>query len=213
MKKTQIYRLSLAVIGLIGIFLEIYKYGITMLMYYTLISNTLITLFLGYLVTYENKNDLNEKTKQNKKVLTLKGGLTMCIMLTFLVYHFMLAPSILPEKFNRLENYIVHYIMPIGFIIDTLFFDIKNVYNKLSPVKWTLIPLIYFVFGLLNGLVFKIEFPDSVHSPFPYFFMNVNKLGWFNVLKISVIILVIYILIGYVLLGIKKKLGKKQFQK
>ena len=47
-------------------------------------------------------------------------------------------------------------------------------------------------FALFNGLVLKLDVPNSKVSPFPYFFLNVNK-GWDVVFKWCLIIFVAYI--------------------
>ncbi len=56
--------------------------------------------------------------------------------------------------------------------------DKAKQYRKLDPFFWTLIPLAYMLFALLNGLVLKWPIPGAKDSPFAYFFINVNKYGW-----------------------------------
>ena len=81
--------------------------------------------------------------------------------------------------------------------------DKAKQYRKLDPFFWTLIPLAYMLFALLNGLVLKWPIPGAKDSPFAYFFINVNKYGWTFVGKWVVIIFIAYLLAGYVLYGIK----------
>ena len=45
-----IYRIILFILAFLGVYLEITKYGVGMLMYYTVLSNLLVLLFTGYLV-------------------------------------------------------------------------------------------------------------------------------------------------------------------
>ena len=141
--------------------------------------------------------------------LRMKGAVTMAIMITFVIYHFMLAPLATPEKFYRLENFLCHYIVPLMFFFDTLVIDKAKQYRKLDPFLWTLIPLAYMLFALLNGLILKWPIPGAKDSPFAYFFINVNKYGWAFVGKWVVIIFIAYLLAGYVLYGIKKNIKRK----
>ena len=89
------------------------------------------------------------------------------------------------------------------FFFDTLVIDKAKQYRKLDPFLWSLIPLAYMLFALLNGLVLKWPIPGAKDSPFAYFFINVNKYGWAFVGKWVVIIFIAYLLAGYVLYGIK----------
>lgn len=201
MSKTQIYRLFLALVGILGVSLQIQKDGWGMLLYYTVLSNILVFSFLLYLVSYEKiKGPIND----NPRLLNIKAGVTMAITITFIVYHFLLAPLVEPQDYWNLRNFIVHYIVPIGMILDTLFLDSTKGYSKWSPLLWTAAPLLYFAFALINGLILKLPIPGASDSPFAYFFINVNKFGWSQVLLNTLLISLIYTIFGYLLMAIKK---------
>ena len=51
------------------------------------------------------------------------------------------------------------------------------------------------IFALFNGLVLKLNIPNSKDNPFPYFFLNVNK-GWDVVIKWCLILSLIHIYVG-----------------
>lgn len=183
-------RLLLFVLAVTGVVLEIVKYGIGMLLYYTVLSNLLVVLFTGYLL-YEMKAG---KDWQRQNLLRIKGGVTMSILITCVIYHILLAP--IATDFYRLENFLCHYIVPIFFLLDTLVFDRFGQYQKLDPLKWTIVPLSYMVFALANGLVIGLPIPDAKDSPFPYFFLNVTKYGWGYVVKMAGIIFIGYLIVG-----------------
>ena len=94
------------------------------------------------------------------------------------------------------------------FFFDTLVIDKPKQYRKSDPLAWTLLPVLYMVFALLNGLVLKWPVPGAKDSPFPYFFINVNRFGWLYVVKMATIIFVAYLLAGCGLFALKK-IGKK----
>ena len=194
-------RIGLFVAGSIGVVLQLIKYGgFGMLLYYTILSNILVVCFTGYLVYLM----ITKKDYKNRNLLRIKGGVVMSIMITFIIYHFMLRPFIFPENFYRLENFLCHYIVPLWFFFDTLLFDKRNQYRKFDPIWWAAAPLGYTVLALINGLIIKLPIPGSPDSPFAYFFMNVYKQGWVSVLTSNVVISISYIILGYVFLAIMK---------
>ena len=69
------------------------------------------------------------------------------------------------------------------FFFDTLVIDKAKQYRKLDPFLWTLIPLAYMLFALLNGLVLKWPIPGAKIVPLPISLsMSINTAGllWAN---------------------------------
>jgi len=194
----------MAFVAILGTTLQIYLYGAGMLLYYTVLSNLLVAVFSVYMVVaMYQKKDL-----QNQSFLRVKAGVTMSIMITFVIYHFMLAPLV--TDFWRLENILCHYIVPLYFFIDTLLVDHRSQYRWYDPILWTILPVFYMIFALFNGLVVKIPIPAAVDSPFAYFFLNVTKYGWQFVLTYAAGIFVSYVLAGYVFYMVKSLSWKRK---
>ena len=189
-----------------GIYLEITKHGgLGMLLYYTVLSNLLVMIFTGYLLWKMRREGDHW---QSSSLLRLKGGITMSIMITCVIYHFMLAP--LTKDFYRLENFLCHYIVPLWFLVDTIIFDKSRQYKCFDPIVWTVLPLLYMGFAILNGFVLKMDVPNAKDSPFPYFFLNANKYGWGFVFRWAAIIFVAYMVSGYLFYLVKNiKKSKK----
>ena len=189
-----------------GVYLEITKRGgLGMLLYYTVLSNLLVMIFTGYLLWKMRREG---DYWQSSSLLRLKGGITMSIMITCVIYHFMLAP--LTKDFYRLENFLCHYIVPLWFLVDTIIFDKSRQYKWFDPIVWTVLPLLYMGFAILNGFVLKMDVPNAKDSPFPYFFLNANKYGWGFVFRWAAIIFVAYMVSGYLFYLVKNiKKSKK----
>ena len=206
--KTIIFysRVLLFIAAFLGVYLEITKHGgFGMLLYYTVLSNLLVTLFTAYLLLKMRGDD---NSWQNPGILRLKGGITMSIMITCVIYHFMLAP--IATDFYRLENFLCHYIVPLWFLADTLLFDKNRQYKWFDPIVWTVLPLLYMGFAILNGLVLKMNIPNAKDNPFPYFFLNANKYGWGFVFRWAATIFVAYMVSGYLFFLVKSiKKSKK----
>ena len=189
-----------------GVYLEITKRGgLGMLLYYTVLSNLLVVIFTGYLLWKMRREGDHW---QSSSLLRLKGGVTMSIMITCVIYHFMLAP--LTTDFYRLENFLCHYIVPLWFLADTIIFDKSRQYKWFDPIVWTVLPLLYMGFAILNGFVLKMDVPNAKDSPFPYFFLNANKYGWGFVFRWAAIIFLAYMISGYLFYLVKSiKKSKK----
>ena len=198
-KETLLFysRCLLAALALLGTSIQLIKYGPGMMMYYTVQSNLLVSLFALYMVGAMRQG----KDLQSPSFLRIKAAVTMSIMITFVIYHVMLAP--LATDFWRVENMLCHYITPLYFFFDTLLVDRQWQYQLLDPLRWTALPLLYMAFALLNGLVLKWPIPDAKDSPFAYYFLNVHKYGWSYVLTHAVVIFLAYLLAGYLLYLIK----------
>ena len=198
-KETLLFysRCLLAALALLGTSIQLIKYGPGMMMYYTVQSNLLVSLFALYMLGAMRQG----KDLQSPSFLRIKAAVTMSIMITFVIYHFMLAP--LATDFWRVENMLCHYITPLYFFFDTLLVDRQRQYQLLDPLRWTALPLLYMAFALLNGLVLKWPIPDAKDSPFAYYFLNVHKYGWSYVLTHAVVIFLAYLLAGYLLYLIK----------
>ena len=199
-------RIFLFLAAFTGVYLEITKHGgFGMLLYYTVLSNLLVTIFTLYLLKVMSRVGENW---QRPSLLRLKGGVTMSIMITCVIYHFMLAP--LTTDFYRLENFLCHYIVPLWFLADTIIFDKSRQYKLVDPMLWTSLPLLYMIFALLNGFVLKMDVPNAKDSPFPYFFLNATKHGWGFVFKWAATIFVAYMISGYLFYLVKSiKKSKK----
>lgn len=186
-------RICIIVAAAFGIYLQVFIGGLHKLNFYTVWSNIVVMVFYIYYLS---------KKEDSEGLLRVKGGVVLGITLTFIVYNILLLPTVKPEDFYNWKNYTLHYIVPILCIIDCLIYD-KVRYNWKDPLYWTIFPLFYAVFALVKGIAYPVNIPGE-DSPFPYFFVDVNKLGAFGVAKYIIIICVFYIVIGYILLFIKK---------
>lgn len=193
------YRILLLVIGVLGIVLQVLDDGPGMFMYYTILSNAVVCLFLTYMIAKRGRlGDFD---------LRMKDGVAMSILITMAVYHIMLAPTAAAKDYYNIENFICHYILPLGYILDSLFLD-RIAFRKVDPVLWSLLPVSYFGFALLNGLVLRIPIPGRKNF-YPYFFVDVDKLGISRVLFACIVILTAYIATGYLYMALKTFIHKK----
>ena len=199
-----IFRIIIIMFCSLGLYLnsgipngELAKY---MLVFFTIQSNLLC---FGYfsVVLFQNIKDLKNKGiyGTTRIMPRFKGGVTLVIAVTFLIYHIVLAPQFISNSIHynifTMQNLTVHYIVPILVIVDWLLFDEKLSFKWFDPFIWLSLPIIYFVFILIRAKIGSII--EILSSYYPYFFIDVDLIGWQNVLLNSVAILLAFLALGY----------------
>ncbi len=101
------------------------------------------------------------------------------ITLTFLVFWLALAPKLEREYLLSLNNILVHTLVPLLFVADFFLLEPVSPLRKADVLWSAALPLYYFVFTLLHAkLNPSLNFPGD--SRYPYYFLDVDKLGWFR---------------------------------
>lgn len=173
-----------------------------MLVFYTIQSNILCFIYFSILL-FQNISDLkNLGIEGTVKIFPrLKGAVTMTIAVTFLVYHFILAPIFLSQDQNyslfSWQNIMVHYFVPIMTILDWILFDQKSSFRWFDPIIWLSLPLTYFAFIIIRAKIGGVI--AVVKSNYPYFFIDVDLIGWLMVLKNAGILILGFLILGYMI--------------
>ncbi|MFW9779798.1 MAG: Pr6Pr family membrane protein [Candidatus Heimdallarchaeota archaeon] len=161
-------------------------------------SNLLVLIWLALAIYYN--------TNENKKDILfgpLKGAITSYITVTVVLWHFVISPTAPPaEGIVILTNIMIHYFLPIAFIVDFLLFDVPS-YEWKSIPSWFIFPLVWTGFVMLTGLTgfFRnyLGLPNYVYP-----FLSINRYG---VISVGTFLLFIYIgllLIAVAYVGISK---------
>ena len=183
----------------LNLFIRSGQFDAESLIYYTNLSNLICwmyyILFVVQSIRYRNKNTITLLPR-------LKGGLTLMIAITILVYHFVLAGGEFPlytgVQFQRwLANTLLHYVTPAMIILDWILFDPKRVFHKIDPLLWVSLPLLYVLFTLVRAEIGGVI--RGRDSRFPYFFLDIDVIGWSGLMKYVGIITIAFIAIGYVI--------------
>lgn len=179
------------------------KYRNNWLSYYTIQSN-IIVLIYHFLLLLNNIGITSLLFVENKIV---QISVVLCIILTFLIYHFLLKKHIINDYKNgkseynhySLINYLVHYICPILTFIYWLIFGSRVGLKPLDGIYWVVIPFAYLIFIFVRA---SLGFRFSKHTRFPYPFMDFDRYGikkcTINLILITIIFLVLGILLAFV---------------
>lgn len=206
------YKFIIIVLCFYGVLVEMGifdgKINFKIMNYFTILSNFLV---FGYLICsiiwlFKNKSIKNINTF----LPAIKGAISMSIIITWLVYNFILSKNnFIMNTSNSyhivIANKIVHYIVPIMMIVDYLLFDSKGEYKKIYPIYWIIIPYIYLFYVLIMAQFGK---GIGINSNYPYPFLDIDILGVHKVFINVIYLTVAFILLGYLIFILDKLLAK-----
>ena len=174
-------------------------------LFFTMQSNIWVAVFVMYLAGKTLRDLIKSGIRGTSDVdPSVRGSLTLAITVTHLVYHFLLRPSIenIPNRariemgFATYRDNVLHYGSCWCILADYFLFAPKNRYRWFDPLKWFVLPLIYFVVILVSAEVFD-KSPFN-HSRYPYFFIDVDIFGFMGVIKNVLGICAGFVVIAYV---------------
>ena len=134
----------------------------------------------------------------------------LAILLTFLVFNFLLAgqPDRDPQANWRIASISFHVILPLMYVFDWLFFYEHKKIKWFYPLLSVLFPLVYIVFVYTRAAI--VNFNPEVPYLYPYFFLNLDNLGVAGVAKWVAILFAGFILLGYIFYGIDKLIKSRK---
>ncbi|MDD3477872.1 MAG: Pr6Pr family membrane protein [Candidatus Izemoplasmatales bacterium] len=203
-KSRKIYLVLFLLGAITGVVLQLIdsENPIQTMLYYTMMSNAAVIIYFGVALFTKNPSVTSR---------SVKAALTIAIMITFLVYHLVLAPT-LTEKPAFWGNFFVHTFTPLMTLLDYFLFDQKGVLRTKQIPYWLIAPLSYFVFANIYAILGGTFVYENSSSRYPYFFMNPDLIGWGGVILFVLGISVFVLLLswGYVLLD--KKIAEEQYK-
>ena len=144
--------------------------------YFTMQTNLLVVIWLILAIIWSS-----DPIKMKKLMGKLKGAITLYITVTFLVFAVVLSPLYHPPGLEGVLNLMLHYIVPVGFIIDWFITEGNNYQWSFIPY-WFCYPIGYLIFALIHG---------GTTGDYLYPFLNLEVLG-FDGLMIRVILLIAF---------------------
>ena len=167
---------------------------------FTTLSNLAVAIFY---FTYV----VSEIRKPNSAINSIKFKyfkflITMSIMLTGLVAHFMLK-GLFDEMdyIVKASLVLLHYVVPIATFLDWLILDIKGQTTKLMPLFSAIFPIVYVIVSLISAQYISGE------GKYPYPFLDVDTLGIKVVLINIVLLSIAYFVVGYLGIYIDHKIN------
>ncbi len=196
----------IGIIASLGVFEDIYNLRSDFYVHFTNLSNYLcIGIVLAELIH-------TAKKKEDSYVATtpfLKFVGVLAILLTFLVFNFLLAgrPDRDPQDNWRVASICFHVILPIMYVLDWIVFYEHKKVKWFYPLMSVVFPVLYVAFVYVRAAI--VGFNPQVPYLYPYFFLNIDNLGIAGVTKWIVVLFIGFIALGYIFLCVDKIIKSK----
>ncbi|MBD3749113.1 MAG: Pr6Pr family membrane protein [Sphingobacteriales bacterium] len=207
----RIYPKSICLIGLIvgwlALILQLYTMlstrvlplGLALLKffsYFTIMTNILVAVC--FTVLYLHSGSKWNSWFSKPAVLT---ATTVYILIVGAVYNLVLRASNHPQGIGILADELLHSVMPLYFLFFWIKYVPKGNLSYQNAKSWLVYPGLYLIYTIIKGLF--------VHQ-YPYFFMDVDKIGYPAVMMNSAVLFLIFFGLFYLFIWMDKRMAKKQ---
>lgn len=159
--------------------------------YFTNLSNYIcVFVMLAELAQTAKKN--NDSYTSAFPILKFMG--VLMIMLTFLVFNGLLAKDRTLEQNLTVSSTLLHVVLPLMYVADWFLFYERRTIKWYVPLLSVSVPLAYAVFVFIRAWIINGE----GEVVYPYFFLDVNNIGWNGVMVWIGIIFVAFVIMGYI---------------
>ena len=169
--------------------------------YYTNLSNYICAgiMFVSLIQTYRQVRRGEDGYCKAAPVLTFCSMLL--IMVTFLVYTFILSDYTPLEYFTTLSNVLMHCLLPLLFFFHWLLFYEHGNLRWYHPLCSAVMPALYVLFIVIRAPIAKGKPGMDV---WPYFFLDMDALGVGGLLSWMGILLAALMVIAYGFYGLDR---------
>lgn len=206
----QSFYCAIGLIGIVaslGVFEDVKNLRWDFYVHFTNLSNYLCfgIVFAELWQTAKKKEDSFVSTTPFLKFIGI-----LAILLTFLVFNFLLAgrPDRDPQTNWRIASISFHVILPLMYVFDWLLFYEHKKVKWFYPLASVIVPMVYVIFIFVRAAL--VNFNPEVPYLYPYFFLNLDTLGVAGVGKWVGILLVGFIVLGYIFYGVDKLITSKK---
>ena len=197
----------IGIVASLGIFDDVLNPRWDFYVHFTNLSNYLCVgvVFAELVQTAKKREDSYVSTASFLKFIGV-----LAILLTFLVFNFLLAgqPDRDPQANWRIASISFHVILPIMYVLDWILFYEHRKVRWFYPLASVVFPALYVVFVFTRAAI--VNFNPEVSYLYPYFFLNLDNLGVAGVAKWVAILFAGFIALGYIFYGIDKLIKAKE---
>jgi hypothetical protein len=153
--------------------------------YFTILTNILAALAL----TLPGLAPLSKLGKVFSRP-TVRTAIAAYIIIVMTVVYFILRHLTNLQDWDFVADLLLHYIMPVLFVIDWLFLVPKQTLKVSDSLGWLAFPIIYLAWTFIHG---------AVSGFYPYPFLNTGELGVARVLLNEFGLLIVFLILGALL--------------
>lgn len=204
----QFYRGLAAFLGWVGLALFFYattahKTGIAFLhgtviyfSYFTILSNILVACCLTFAGGTSRSPIARFVARPG-----VRTAAAVYIIVTGVVYLIFLRKLSPPGNILFMANVLLHYVVPVMYLFDWFMFVPRRTLQWKQVLYWPAFPLLYAVYTFMHG---------ALTGFYPYFFINVTRLGYAMALLNCVYLLAVFVILGSVLVAIDRRMNRKE---
>lgn len=156
--------------------------------YFTILTNLLVCLSLTLPLAAPSSGAGRFLARSD-----VTAGVATSIVFVSLAYHFLLRNTWNPQGLQLLADILLHYIMPVLFLIHWWFSFPKDALRWTYPLIWGVYPTVYLVYVLIRGLII---------GKYPYAFIDPIAIGYQRTMVNAVGLLGVFIVLGLLLVAL-----------
>jgi hypothetical protein len=156
--------------------------------YFTIVTNLLVCLALTVPLTAPASAAGRFFSRSD-----VAAGVATSIVFVSLAYHFLLRKTWNPQGLQLAADVLLHYIMPVFFLIYWWFNFPKGALRWTHPLYWGLYPTAYMVYVLIRG---------GIIDSYPYRFIDPLAIGYERTMINAVALLLVFIMLGLILVSL-----------
>lgn len=207
----MVYQTAYCTLGVIGVvgsfrFFDMDYFG-EVYIYFSNWSN----YFCLMIEFVELVNTINTKEKcYVAPIPLLKFSGMLSILITCFAYNFP-DPERNPVWSYKVNSIAFHIVLPLMYTIDWFLFYEKRKIPRTYPIYATLFPVTYIIFMFVRA--WSLNFNSNENNLYPYFFLDIDKIGVISVMSLCLIFALCYIIFGFVFIGFDRLIRLKEKRK
>lgn len=180
-----ILQYALVLTGTLGA--DSFTRSINFFSYFTILTNILaaLALTLPWLAPQSAFGEFFSKP-------TVRTAIAAYIIIVMTIVYFVLRHLTNLQGWDFVADVLLHYVMPMLFVIDWLFLVPKQTLKMKDSLGWLAFPVIYLVWTFIHG---------AYSGFYPYPFLNNNDLGMARVLLNEAGLLAVFLVLGFILVS------------
>lgn len=173
--------------------------------YYTFQSN-FICFCMTMILIKNNLNDIRNGKYQGyqNKYIIVEYIVSIWIIITCLIYNFLLGDIFSSQYWSTYHNSVLHLFGPILYVLDFWLFSNGKLINRWHPLTCLIYPYLYIIYILVRSIILNkvyLNIPKGI-KVFPYFFVDVSRLGYFGVFRWIILLTFIFLILSYLMYGL-----------
>jgi hypothetical protein len=159
--------------------------------YFTIWANILVAATLTAIAFFPLARILSKPS--------IHAAVAVYITMVGAVYSVLLRGAWNPEGWIAVADHSLHDVIPILYVAYWLIFAPKAGILWTDPIKWLVVPAVYFVYSLLRG---------AIVGRYPYWFADAALLGYPTALMNAGFVLLAFAVVGFIYAGAAKLLSR-----